>query len=72
MTLKEYCKATENSTNKLYYIFKDKTINSEKVKAKSVFNFLQLQCEEIVKIETKNNIDYVTLNIEFNDYCELA
>ena len=72
MTLKEYCKTTENSTNKLYYIFKDKTINSEKIKAKNVFNLLQLQCEEIVKIETKNNIDYVTLNIDFNDYCELV
>lgn len=72
MTLKEYCKLTENSTNKLYYIFKDKTINSEKVKAKTVFNFLQLQATEIVNVETRKNIDYVTLNIEFNDYCELV
>ena len=72
MTLKEYCKATENSTNKLYYIFKDKKINSEKVKAKSVFNFLELQRQEVVRIQTKNNIDYITLDLNFDDFCELA
>lgn len=72
MTLKEYCKKTENSTNKLYYIFKDKTIYCERVKAKNTFTFLQLQCEKIVKVETKNNIDYITLDLNFDDYCELA
>lgn len=72
MTLKEYCTLTKNSTNKLCYIFKDKTIDSEKVQAKTVYDFLQLQYTEIVNIKTTANTDFITLDLNFSKHCKLV
>lgn len=70
MTLKEYCKATENSTNKLIYAFTDKQIDSENIKAKSVYDFLQMQRTEVIKVESNDACDIVYLDCPLNKFCE--
>lgn len=72
MTLQEYCILTKNSTNKLCYIFKDKTIIDEKIKAKTIYDFIQLQCTEVVDIKTMANTDFITLDLNFSEHCELV
>ena len=74
MTLKEYCKLTENSTNKLVYIFKDNPTqyDSTTIKAKTPCDFIALQHTDIVNLYSTHDTDYVTLDIIFEKHCENA
>lgn len=71
MTLKEYCKATENSTNKMIYVFTDINVEDCRVKAKSVKDFLSMQREKVLYVLTNKNIDYVVLDCKSSKYCEV-
>lgn len=73
MTLKEFCKMTENSTNNLVYIFKDnQQYDSNTIKAKTIMDFLILQNAEILHLYSTHDTDYVTLDIIFEKHCEIA
>lgn len=70
MTLQEYCQKTINSTNKLYYNFKDrKRVDSEKAQAKNGGCFYRLGQAEVIKTYSRNGKDFVCLDVNFADYC---